>query len=338
MKSQLMRIRVTGQSGEPVFPFSESGPWKAFENILKLNKYQMQKGNFGEKIDGLICNGFSSDAIKEAKASGLPKNKMILVLWEPPIINPKAYLKKYTDHFGVIYSPSKKWLKGNNVYYFKYPVDKIKAYQTRNFKTRLNNPIVMQNNKINFFVGEKYSLRRSVLFESLLLHYPIFLYGGGWNRVPIPEALKAFIRYTQFRKHGLSRNCLAHIFSKYPYYKGVALNKNRKLSEHKICVVIENHNSYVSEKLFDALNAGCLTVYIGPKLSDFGLSSNIAIQISSSSNSIIKVLRKLSILDDSNLLKIVAIQQKHFRNDFKDWQNNFVLSNLASSISTDLNK
>ena len=333
-----MRIRVTGQSGEPVFPFSESGPWKAFENTLKLNKFQIQKGNFGEKIDGLVCHGFSNDAIKEAIASGLPKNKMILVIWEPPIINPKVYLKKYTDHFGIIYSPSKKWLKGKNVYYFKYPVDKIKANQILNFNTRLNNPIIMQNNKINFFAGEKYSLRRSVLFDSLLLEYPIFLYGGGWNRVPFPEALKAFIRYTQFRKHGFSRSCLKHIFSKYPYYKGVAPNKNIKLGEHKICVVIENHNSYVSEKLFDALNAGCLTVYIGPKLSDFGLSSNMAIQPLPSSNSMIKVLRELSKLDDSNLFKIIAIQQKHFKNDFKNWQNNFVLSSLASSISTDLNK
>ena len=44
-------------------------------------------------------------------------------------------------------------------------------------------------------------------------------------------------------------------------------------------LVIENEKTYLSEKLFNALLAGCIPIYIGPELTKFKLPRGIAIEI-----------------------------------------------------------
>jgi len=161
-----MRIRVVSQSGEPYFPFSTSGPWLKFKNNLINKSDIIVTQKFGQKVDALICHGYSKKAIFEAKRSNVPKNKMILVLWEPPITHPKLHSSKYLSNFGYIYAPSKEWAKNHNAIYFKWPVGKIKKkYKFSNFNSRSKNAVIIQGNKVNFFKDENYSLRRKVLFE-----------------------------------------------------------------------------------------------------------------------------------------------------------------------------
>lgn len=85
-----MRIRVVGQAGELLFPFKGSSPWVKFRDNLITRKDVLVTQKFGQNIDALICHGYSKNAISEAKNSKIPKNKMILILWEPPVVNPKT--------------------------------------------------------------------------------------------------------------------------------------------------------------------------------------------------------------------------------------------------------
>ena len=117
-----MRIRIVGQAGEPVFPFGTNGPWVNFRKSLINKKDVLITHQFGEKIDALICHGYSKDAILEAHKSKISKNKMVLVLWEPPIIHPKLHSDEYLSNFGQIYAPSMEWAKKHNAIYFKWPV------------------------------------------------------------------------------------------------------------------------------------------------------------------------------------------------------------------------
>jgi hypothetical protein len=43
--------------------------------------------------------------------------------------------------------------------------------------------------------------------------------------------------------------------------------------------VIENDSTYVSEKLLNALVAGCIPIYSGPPLSIYGIPSEVAINV-----------------------------------------------------------
>ena len=51
------------------------------------------------------------------------------------------------------------------------------------------------------------------------------------------------------------------------------------MRRYEVAVVIENEPTYVSEKLFDALAAGCIPVYVGPPLGDYRIPQHIAVQV-----------------------------------------------------------
>jgi hypothetical protein len=61
----------------------------------------------------------------------------------------------------------------------------------------------------------------------------------------------------------------SHFFYKYPEYIGRVDDKFNAFSKYKYALIIENEADYVSEKLFDAIAAGCVPIYVGPNLSRY---------------------------------------------------------------------
>ena len=332
-----MRIRVVGQAGEALFPFNDSGPWVKFRDILITRRDVLVTQKFGQKIDALICHGYSKNAISEANNSKIPKNKMILILWEPPVVNPKLHSDEYLSNFGYIYAPSKEWAKKFNSIYFKWPIGDFRSKLSNN-KYRENNAVMIQANKINFFIGENYSLRRISLYKSLKLKYPIKLYGTDWDKIAIKEAFRAFVYFLLNFKVGFSINAVKYTSRKYPHYEGISKNKFTTLEKYKYSIVIENHNSYVSEKIFDSLNSNCIVIYVGPSLVDYGLNENIAIQSNPDHKSILENLEKVMNLSDIETRRLHKIQQYHFQKVKAEWNNQLVLSNLAKEIRNKINK
>ena len=332
-----MRIRVVGQAGEALFPFKDSGPWAKFRDILITRKDVLVTQKFGQKIDALICHGYSKKAISEANNSKIPKNKMILILWEPPVVHPKLHSDEYLSNFGYIYAPSKEWAKKFNSIYFKWPIGDFRS-KLPNYKYRENSAVMIQANKINLFIGENYSLRRISLYKSLKLKYPIKLYGTDWDKIAIKEAFRAFVYFLLNFKLGFSVNAIMYTSRKYPHYEGISKNKFTTLEKYKYSIVIENHNSYVSEKIFDSLNSHCIVIYVGPSLVDYGLNENIAIQSNPDHKSILENLEKVMNLNDIETRRLHKIQQYHFQKVKAKWNNQLVLSNLAKDIRNKINK
>jgi hypothetical protein len=334
-----MRIRVVGQAGESVFPFGTKGPWVKFRDNLIYKNNVLVTQKFGQRIDVLICHGYSMEAIFEARKSKVSKSKMILVLWEPPTIHPKLHSDGYLSNFGYVYAPSKEWAKKYNAIYFNWPIGEIKSkLEVSNFKNRQNNAVIIQSNKVNFLKGENYSLRRILLFKSLELKYPITLFGSGWEKLPSRQIIKAFVDFLLNFKYGASKNAFKYTKTPYPFYQGEARNKIKTLEKYKFSIVIENHNSYISEKLFDSLSSGCITIYVGPNLVEYGLDKNIAIQSDSNAGSILNYLKKIMNLSDKELLEINKLQRFHLKKVARSWNNEFVLKNLAKDIHSKIKK
>ena len=328
-----MRVRIVGHAGECSFPFTESGPWLKFKKNLLKEDDCLVTSKFDQDIDLLICHGYSSAAIKEAKKSQLPKHKMILVLWEPPITNPKLHSDRYLSKFGFVYSPSPHWAKNHNALHFNWPIGEITSQnQSLSLGERLDNPVIIQGNKVNFLKGENYSLRREVLFKSLQMKHPIMLYGHGWQRVSKTQILRAFINFICNLNYGLSMKSLAHFGEVYPNYIGASNNKFTTLKNHKISVVIENHSSYISEKIFDSLNSGCITLYVGPDLTEYGLNRDMAIQVPANSDLILETMNHILSLSEKELTEIKETQKYWLDTVKNDWNNEKVLANLARSI------
>lgn len=328
-----MKIRITGQQGEPIMKYTKDSPWAIFFDRLLEKKFEIISEPYGQNIDALVCNGYSKKAILEAKKSQTPKDKLILILWEPPVTNPRLHSEHYLDNFGHIFSPSKTWASKHPAIYFNWPVGEFSNLECdRYFLDRLNSAVLVQSNKVALFAGENYSLRRKLLFQSIKSAHPIHLYGYGWDKIPILKLIKVLILFATNPKQKTSIQSMKYLFKRYPFYLGVDDDKSHALKKYRFSIVIENHSSYVSEKLFDSLNAGCVTLYVGPSLEQYGLSSNTAIQVKQNANSILQVLAQLYDLRQDKIMEIQKSQQEQFRIQFREWNNRLILRSLGEQI------
>ena len=327
-----MKIRVTGHNGEPRFNFEESGPWIAFQNAILEQGHTICSSNWNDHADAIICNSYNRQIKKYLSESAIPISKRTLVLWEPFAVEATRYKESTLREFGTVWAPSVVWAERVSGNPFNWPQDEI----TQNNKSikwtnRENFSVMIQGNKFSSCTEEFYSLRRKVICE---LSSQLDLYGTGWNR-GINYDIRLWLRsaiHHQFYRTKLQTIAMAGY--KYKNYKGTTADKIQTLQRYRIAVVIENSQDYISEKLFDAVNGGCIAVYVGPPLSSFGIPEESAIQCEPVSNAIKATILKLISLDAKEQEKIALAQQEALRPISREWRNTKVLYELATKISS----
>jgi hypothetical protein len=121
------------------------------------------------------------------------------------------------------------------------------------------------------------------------------------------------------------------VIGKYPS-AGAIRNKHEILSSSQFTIAIENSNTYVSEKLFDALVNGTIPIYIGPELESAGLPSEIAIQSTGESEDILEVI---STITQEQVKKTLAAGQEFLLSaQFRDeWTETSVYRKIALEIN-----
>jgi hypothetical protein len=163
------------------------------------------------------------------------------------------------------------------------------------FKANRKEKIALINaNKLNFHKTEMYSLRR----KAAKTLDDVDLFGMDWN---ISFVLKMKIFVIELRKEPLKSlfTFPFHIdkwFHKWPEIDAPQ-DKIKLLKEYKYALVIENSRSYMSEKLFDALQSGCIPIYVGPRVEDFGIPPELVIQSPASLSGIKVAFKKAKSLD-----------------------------------------
>jgi hypothetical protein len=63
-------------------------------------------------------------------------------------------------------------------------------------------------------------------------------------------------------------------------------------SQYAVALVIENESTYVSEKLLEAIQAGCIPVYVGPEISEEWLPRDLYVRANPDVMSIRKALEQ----------------------------------------------
>ncbi len=142
-------------------------------------------------------------------------------------------------------------------------------------KDRLPRVALINANKFSFLPGELYSLRR--LCASKIPQIDTFGYDWdiGWRDTVqrlLFEFAKAVVslRGLKLTQPGLLKKPLSP--------KGPIANKLEVLGKYKVALVTENSAEYMSEKLFDALFAGCIPVYVGPDLSAWDIPEELYVR------------------------------------------------------------
>jgi hypothetical protein len=326
-----MKIRVIGHGGEGRFPFGSSGPWKEFEKVLSSRGHQICSSDMAESADALIAHSYNPNIGKYLEKNMIPKNKLILVLWEPYVVETTRYKKEVLSKFGNVFAPSIDWAEKVGARSFNWPQDDIPDENIfGNWQLRTHRAVMVQGNKFSARKGELYSLRRKVIIKLGAKYLDLF--GTNWNKGLNFDWWHWSRSILNSRLSEISVNSPFGLGNEYRNYFGLSEDKNKTLSQYKIAVVIENSADFISEKLFDSIRSGCVSVYVGPNLEKYGIPKGSAIQVDAKHEVVSSIVRSLLEKSDEELEKIAQNQRDNLMKVSQDWNNTLVLSKLASDM------
>jgi len=194
----------------------------------------------------------------------IPREKLVLVMLEPPNVNPSLYyVPYYRRHFSVVFTWNTALIARNSSYVrINVPagVD-INRYQENPFPdipfSRKKLLVAINRNRWAYMPQSTYGLRIRT-FEHFERKCPddFDLYGEGWNQ---PRVF--YERWFGYRKFKNYRGAFQYVFeAKIPI-----------LARYKFCLCFENNASepgYISEKIIDAFCARCVPIYYGWEKAD----------------------------------------------------------------------
>lgn len=180
--------------------------------------------------------------LQDFDLSRMPKDKLVLFMWEPPTVQPTMYTPKIQALFGKIFTWDDDLVDNKTYFKFNYPVLKKRIPQITPFKQKKF--CVM----INTYLKDKHPQSLYGEREKVALFFEekegdFDLYGRFWGE--------------EFKN-----------------WKGTVKNKTDCLKNYKFCICYENMRDvkgYITEKIFDCFMAGCVPIYWG--------ASNVAVYI-----------------------------------------------------------
>lgn len=195
--------------------------FKRNEIVLPNTKYWMF-WNLGPMLRG--CN-----------FSRVPKEKLVLVMWEPPSVQEELYDPKTHALFGKIFTWDDDLVDNQKFFKFHYPALNPRIANTPSFEEKKFCVMICRRLTSNH-PKELYSERkRAINFFEGKPEGEFDLYGYSWKK-------------------------------KYKNYHGALQNKLEKLKDYKFSICYENTGDmkgYISEKIFDCFAAGVVPIYLG---------------------------------------------------------------------------
>ncbi len=204
-------------------------------------------------IKARVLGGPTRDLFREVKRAGM-RDRLVLLVFEPPTVCPRNYDRTVHDEFAVIFTCDPGLVDGDRYHriYFPNPTECPKVARQPWARKKL--VVDISGYKFSTHERELFTERRQLVrfFE---LHYPdqFDLYGEGWNMT---------LHQYWFRRLR-SRNVRREFF---PSYRGPVRHKREVYPFYRFGICYENINDqpgYVTLKIFDCMRAGCTPVYFG---------------------------------------------------------------------------
>lgn len=170
------------------------------------------------------------------KLAMLPKDRLVLITYEPPSVLPEMYYPDVLDYFGKVLTWNDALVDNVKFFKFNYAVllpmiQDVVPFSKKKLLTQIS------GNKTSSHPDELYSERlKAILFFENRGGDDFEFYGTGWEGTPY-------------------RNCRGRIDDK------IGVLKNYRFS---ICYEnIKNIKGYITEKIFDCFAAGVVPIYWG---------------------------------------------------------------------------
>lgn len=205
--------------------------WKNLLTSLYPNSISLKKG-----ISKIVFWNINSKLIHKYNLNKLPKEKLILFLWEPPTVLKKMHKKKVLALFSKIFTWNDELVDNKTYFKFYYPVLSPMIEQIPSFEEKKLCTMFCSNLKSSF-PNELYSERKKAIEYFETLEEDVFdFYGKGWEE------------------------------NTYKNHRGWVLDKTSAQKNYKFLICYENSGAlsgYITEKIFDCFSSGVVPIYWG---------------------------------------------------------------------------
>lgn len=251
-----------------------------------------------DQIDGINCTVVENiDPLPKTSFlnRSRKKSRTVLVRTEPCVVAPDSYKTIRLRSFDLVVSMGTVDCQNGRVTYWPQLFEHRLLSAATTWSNRINRAVMVASDKISFVPGELYSLRRTAVYGLPNLDLFGYKWSKEWHKktlVMLKEVALAL------RAGGPMSFQSARFFLRQPLnYCGQAESARFTYGSYKYCAVIENSATYVSEKLFDALFAGCIPIYVGPDLKPFGLPPGLVIEVEPNLSALSKGLEIAATID-----------------------------------------
>ena len=268
---------------------------------------------------------------------GIPRSKLVLFALEPRAVLPSQHRRAVREKFGLVLVSSPDQLKTPTDVFFNYGL----LGQSKSLPLELSRShgsvAIMNANKSSWVSGSQYKTRKLFIKKLASLGFDVSIAGAGWGR-SVRAELNDLARSLVFCiSQGEAPDLTRFSWPINPQlsnsrFVGVIDDGNAFLQRHEFALVIENDLDYLSEKLFSALESGCIPLYLGPNLSKFGVPESIAIDLAKETEASLKLL-----MNDEVQKESIRIAGQSFitRADTREyWSHDAGLFRLFSTLRT----
>lgn len=199
-------------------------------------KLDFTKIKLADDVDKIVFFNVTPSMARKYDLSKLPKEKMVLFMWEPKTVLRRMYLPRIRECFSKVYTLDDSLVDGKTHFKFYYPVMGPMLQDVVPFKEKKLCTLVASNLKSSY-VNELYTARKEAIrFFEQTGEESFEFYGRGWNA------------------------------AEYPSYRGTIGDKIQTIKNYRFNICYENTQGtpgYVTEKIFDCFMAGTVPVYWG---------------------------------------------------------------------------
>lgn len=231
--------------------------------------------------------------------------RRVLVAYEPKIVSPEEYRTFIMEKYDAVIRWSHPHTQNNSetvspagIYWKQSAYSNLERYSKNQ---RSPKSIALINaHKHSLIRGSLYSLRRGVI-ETLAKSLPdfeVYLAGLNWDggiKHVVDGNLRA-LSLAVFSGNIPDPRLMSRPIKSFSNLKvaGSVEDGLAFLSEAQFAIVIENEATYLSEKLPNAIMAGCVPIYCGPPLSTVGVPAQVCIQVEPNAESFVEAVKSMT--------------------------------------------
>ena len=245
-----------------------------------------------------------------SRVERLSARQKILIAFEPKAVNPSQHTESIRNQFGAVYvmSPEQLIRSSDRVIQLGPFADLNRVSAMLNqasSKPRLAEVVILNENKFSFVPNNNYKMRYRAIRELAEAGWQVNIGGKNWQQgfvwqlkeqlITLLVNLKSGSKVDLRMYHGPLRTS-----SKIKFW-GRVEDGLEFLSRFEFALAIENDSQYLSEKLLNAIAAGCVPIYVGASLNHFGIPAEVAMHVSGDPGEFVESLRNIGSADSERI-------------------------------------